>query len=45
MILGSSLEFWTKHNPEVVERPTDDDEVRFVSPEPVYNTNTISVAT
>ncbi|XP_067947774.1 translocation protein SEC63 homolog [Watersipora subatra] len=28
MILASSLEFWKIYNPEVVERPTDDEEVR-----------------
>ena len=31
MILAASFEFFKKHNPEIVERPTDDEEVRQVS--------------
>ena len=30
MILAASFEFWKRHNAEIVERPTDDDEVRQV---------------
>lgn len=30
MILAASFEYWKRHNAEIVERPTDDDEVRQV---------------
>lgn len=36
MILAASFEFWKRHNAEIVERPTDDDEVRQVSGKCAY---------
>lgn len=35
MILSGSFEFWKIHNAEIVERPSDDEEVRLVRTTPV----------
>jgi len=39
MILAASFEFWKRHNNEVVERPTDDEEVRQVGDRPLLRRN------
>jgi len=37
MILAASFEFWNRHNQEIVQRPTDDEEVRYVCKQILQN--------